>query len=53
MTDGGRCVYQNGELVGIYAFYEEGDKDLDLRFEGPGYVWHEAFRVPVQLENHG
>ena len=32
----GRCVYQNGELVGIYAFYEEGDKDLDLRFEGPG-----------------
>ncbi|MFR6347288.1 MAG: hypothetical protein ACLUN9_11090 [Enterocloster aldenensis] len=49
----GRCVYQNGELVGIYAFYEEGDKDLDLRFEGPGYVWHEAFRVPVQLENHG
>ena len=49
----GRCVYQNGELVGIYAFYEEGDKDLDLRFEGPGYVWHEAFRVPVQLENQG
>lgn len=42
-------TYSNGHLKGIYAFYEEGEDEIQLRFESPSYRWLETLIVPVQM----
>lgn len=42
-------TYTNGHLKGVYAFYEEGEDEIQLRFESPSYRWLETLIVPVQM----
>lgn len=41
--------YLNGHLSGVYAFYEEGEEEIQIRFENPSYKWLETLSVPVQM----
>ena len=43
------ATYTNGHLKGVYAFYEEGEDEIQLRFESPSYKWLETLIVPVQM----
>lgn len=43
------AVYTNNRLSGIYAYYEEGDEELRIRFKSPFYEWYEKFRVKIEI----
>lgn len=37
------------ELKGLYLYYEEGEKELKVRFMNPFYRWNRSFEVPVRI----
>lgn len=41
--------YPYSKLMGFYAFYEEGDKTVQVQFRYPSYLLDEEFELPIEM----
>lgn len=41
--------YPYSKLIGFYAFYEEGDKTVQVQFRNPSYLLDEEFELPIDM----